>query len=291
MTILVSIVVGVLANAAILAGGATSGAQPASPVTTQPTTSLCAALQSVDRGQSLPVVVSGIYAVSSERQVLNDPTQPSCEEDVQPSTWVEFAAGAENTALLTKLLQEDHRAYVTFEGILAGPGALAPDTPKLPDKWSASDRMRGTRYGHQNAFRTQLVVTRVDAASRVPAATPWNMVYFPPDLTQREMQLLRSDLPSYPFGARLAGLEGEVKVEVTLQAGRVAAARVIAGDRALAAAAVSNIKTWTFSPEVEGKFVTRFLYVLAKQFGKQSSQTIELDVPSLVRITAPRNGW
>jgi TonB family protein len=289
MTFSISLAAGVLANSAFLAVAA-GAAQNASSVTKPAATPLCAALQSVDRGQQVPIVVSGIYAVGHETQILYDPQQPSCEEDVQPSTWVEVAKGADTT-LLTRLIEEDRRAYVTFEGTLFSPAPLKPGTPKLPDKWSASDRMRGTRYGHMNAFRTQIVVTRVDTAARVPVSTPWNTASFPSDLSQRELQLLHAELPFYPYGARLAGLEGEVQVEVTLKEGKVVATHVISGDRALAAAAVENIKTWTFSTDANQRFTTRFLYVLERRFGKLNSQKIELDVPTLVRITAPRNGW
>ena len=87
MTFSISLAAGLLANAVFWAAGA-GAAQHASPVPKPPTTSLCAALQSVDRGQELPIVVSGIFAVGRESQFLWDPRQPACEEDVQPSTSV-----------------------------------------------------------------------------------------------------------------------------------------------------------------------------------------------------------
>jgi hypothetical protein len=289
MTNLIFLATVLLANAVSLAAGA-SAAQDAA-ATKQPTSSLCSALQSVDRGQELPIVVSGVFLSEFEGQILWDPRQPSCEEDVQPSTWVEFAKGAEDITPLTKLLEKDRRAYVTFEGTLFGPAPLQPDFLRLADQLSASYRTEGTTYGHMNAFRTKLVVTRVDAAARVPESTPWNWVRDRPGASQRDLQLLHAGLPLYPDGARIAGLQGEVQVEVTLKGGKVAATHVIAGDRALAAAAVANIKTWTFFPEIDETFITRFVYVLERRFGQQSDQKIELHIPSLVTITAPRNGW
>jgi hypothetical protein len=288
MTFSISLAAGVLANAVFLAAGA-GAAQNASSTPKQPATTLCAALTSVDRGQELPIVVSGIYGY--EAQILWDPRQPSCEEDVQPSTWVEFAKGVENTALLTKLMDEDRRAYVTLEGTLFGPAPLHPDFLRLADQLSASYRTEGTTYGHMNAFRTKLVVTRVDAAARVPESTPWNWVRDRPGASRRDLQLLHAGLPLYPDGARIAGLQSEVQVEVILKGGKVAATHVIAGDRALAAAAVANIQTWTFFPEIDETFITRFVYVLGRRFGQQNDQQIELHIPSLVTITAPRNGW
>src|ERR1700732_4772771 len=246
MTLSISLAAGVLANAAFLAAGA-GATQHASSVLKQPTTSLCAALQSVDRGHELPIVVSGIFAVGRESQFLWDQLQPSCEEDVQPSTSVEFSKDAEDTTALGKLLEEDRRAYVTFEGTLFGPAPLKPDDLRLGDRVSGNYRTRGTTYGHMGAFRTKLVVTRVDAAAQVPGSTPWNWVRDRPGASRRDLQLLHGGLPLYPDGARIAGLQGEVQVEVTLKAGKVAATHVIAGDRALAATAVANIQTWTFS--------------------------------------------
>jgi hypothetical protein len=73
----------VLASAGVVARGA-GVVQEASSVTTPHTMSLCAALQSVDRGQEVPIVVSGVYVFYP--QVLYDPQHPSCEQDVQPST-------------------------------------------------------------------------------------------------------------------------------------------------------------------------------------------------------------
>ena len=289
VTYSISLAAVLLANAVSLAAGA--GAAPDASATKQPTTSLCAALQSVDRGHELPIVVSGIFAVGRESQFLWDPRQPSCEEDVQPSTWVEFAKGAEDTTPLTKLLEKDRRAYVTFEGTLFGPAPLRPDFLRLADQLSAAYRTEGTTYGHMNAFRTKLVVTRVDAAARVPESAPWNWVRDRPGASQHDLQLLHAGLPLYPDGARIAGLDGEVQVEVTLKAGKVAATHVLAGDRALAAAAVANLQTWTFFPEIDETFITRYIYVLERRFGQQGDQKIELHIPSLVRITAPRNGW
>src|SRR5205807_2589443 len=141
-------------------------------------------------------------------------------------------------------------------GTLFGPAPLRPDFPRLAGRLSASYRAEGTTYGYMRAFRTKLVVTRVHAAARVPESTPWNWVRDRPGASQRDLQLLRADLPLYPDGARVAGLEGEVKVEVTLKEGKVAATRVIAGDRALAAAAIASIQTWTFFPEIDETFIT-----------------------------------
>ena len=152
--VLLSLAAGVLAKAVILANGA--GVPPvASPGTTPPPTSLCEALASVDRGQEQRVVVSGIYAVGYEDQSLYDPNELRCAEDVAPATWIEFAPGVATTPL-SKFMREDRRAYVTFEGTLFGPPPLEPDNPKLPDKWSAGDRMRGGRYGHMSGYRSDL---------------------------------------------------------------------------------------------------------------------------------------
>ena len=290
MTFLLSLAASVLAKVFLL--GNSAGVPPKASAGTTPPTSLCAALASVDRGQELKIVVSGVYAFGYEIEWLYDPNQLSCEADVQPRTWIEFAPKFDPTPL-SKILSKDRRAYVTFEGTLFGPAPLEPDNPKLPAVMSAGDRLRGTRYGHSNLFRTQMVVTRVLEARPVPEATPWSAPQSPQDLLRSDLQLQHADLPTYPYSARMAGLEGVVEVEVTLKDGKVAATRVISGDRALAVAAVTNIETWTFDAGVNQTFTTRFVYALERRFGPLHSQKLELelDLPSSVRITAPRNGW
>jgi hypothetical protein len=66
-------------------------AASALPVANPALMPLCAALQTVKVGQILPIRTSGIYVTSFEAQVLYDPSQPLCNGDDQPSTWVEFA--------------------------------------------------------------------------------------------------------------------------------------------------------------------------------------------------------
>src|SRR5437588_6267656 len=157
MTFLLSLAAGVLAKTLLL--GNSAGMPPKASVGTTPLPmSLCAALASVDRGQQLRVVVSGVYAFSYEHAWLYDPNQLLCEADVKPHTAIEFAPGFDPTPL-SKFIR-DGRAYVTFEGTLFGPAPLEPDNPKLPDKWSAGLRMGDSRYGHMSAYRTQLRVTR-----------------------------------------------------------------------------------------------------------------------------------
>jgi hypothetical protein len=295
MTLLLVLAAGALGRVGLLASGASVATQVPS-ATVQSPTSLCTALASVDRGQERKIVVSGVYRVGYEAEILYDPQQLRCDEDVQPLTWIEFADDADTTAL-DKILEKgdrgyvDDRAYVTFAGTLFGPRPLEPDTPALPDKWSAGDRTRGTRYGHRNGYRTQMVVTRVVAAARVPAETPWSPRDFPADLAERQLTFRQGTFPFYPYDALGAGIEGEVEVEVTLKEGKVVATRVLAGDRALAAAAVGNLETWTFSADINKTFVTRFVYALERRFGPRKQQRIEVDMPTLVRITAPRNGW
>jgi hypothetical protein len=62
---------------------------------------LCSLLERIEPGEVLPVVVSGVYQVAYEAQVLADPTRPPCQRDVQPVTWVELAPNAEGKQALT----------------------------------------------------------------------------------------------------------------------------------------------------------------------------------------------
>lgn len=291
MNSLIGMTLGLLVNATLWV--ATVEKQVPSVVGAPATKSLCEALQAIKPGQQLPITLSGVYAVNYETQVFYDPKQPLCEEDVQPSTWVEFNKATGEIARLDAIIGKNRRASVKFEGVLFGPRPLEPDNPALPDAMSLPDRMRNRRYGHQNKFRTKFVVIRVLKAELIPESAPWNLVWFVPESSKCKLETpLNAEVPSYPESARLAWLEGEVDVEVKVQSGRVAATRVVSGDRALGEATVKNIHTWIFPPDVNDVFITHFVYALeVRKSGDQKGSKIKLELPLYVRITAPRIDW
>jgi hypothetical protein len=61
----------------------------------------------------------------------------------------------------------------------------------------------------------------------------------------------------------------------------------------LAAEALSNVKTWSFAPEVGDEiFTTTFVCTLERRKTEEDSEPkIELQLPFLVRVTSPGLDW
>ena len=91
--------------------------------------------------------------MSFESQFLYDPRTLLCSLDVQPATWV----------VLSKSVTEDSRfrefaaprAYVTFKGVLHGPGIVEEDDLSIPIVGSFANRIAFDRYGHHSIRRTR----------------------------------------------------------------------------------------------------------------------------------------
>ena len=139
-------VVGGLALA--LLAGLSASTQTSAGVATGPprgSLPLCSVLEAIGPGEVARVVVSGVYQVAYEAQVLFDPHEPRCRRDVQPVTWVEFAAAAHGSDDLSDLLDTSRRVMVIFEGRLHGPGRILPDDPALPFAAAFANRTRNRR--------------------------------------------------------------------------------------------------------------------------------------------------
>jgi hypothetical protein len=233
-------------------------------------------------------VVSGVV----EYQRLYDPEEPVCEMDVEPLTWVEFAESARGQEELGEILRQDHRAYVTFRGVLWGPGKVGDDDRSLPVMVAYAERISGRRYGRFGAHRTRLVVEEVLESRRVPATEP----------SYRELEALRpqspkpiiiaSELPRYPPAAQKVGIEGEIVLDVRIENGRAVEIIPVSGDRILIVAAEENIKSWRLDPSVDTTFRSTFIFELElRRTGVGQSSRIQMELPQLVRISAPFNGW
>jgi TonB family protein len=254
-------------------------------------TTLCTALESVKDGENLPVVISGVYFIGPETKIFYDPKAPLCQEDIQPSTWVEFTPSVSGDSRLEKILKKDGRAYVTFKGTLMGPKIAPPDDPSLPPYASYAKRVAGRRYGHLNGFRTELVVSAVLEAKAVPKEVPFAGEWRKP--LQDRLIVQDAGLPRYPPMARGAGISGEVQIEIKVSSGKVVSAEAISGDRLLAAEALSNVKTWTFVLNKEDEsFTVKFVYILERRrLGENEAPRLELNLPFLVKIISPTLDW
>jgi len=256
---------------------------------------LCDLLTSVQPGEHRVVTTSGVYIADYEDSALFDPNEVRCQEDVQPEVWIEFAPGV-RTAALSKLMETSgalgvrRRAYVTFTGILYGPGAIGPDDRSFPSIAAFANRTANRRYGHLSGYRVKLVVEEVNQVAAVPDSVPWTR---PSGRSTASTPVVeRAEVPRYPAMAWNAGISGSVTIEVTVTAGEVSATVVKSGDRMLSGEAVKNVKTWQFAPGTNATFTATFVYDLEQRStGASSAPRIELRLPETVHITAASNGW
>jgi len=248
---------------------------------------LCDALARVKSGEHLQLVVSGVIVSGSEIQVLYDPDEVVCRENVQPATWVEFAPNAD-IAQLNRVLSREGKARVVVVGVLSGPRVVNDGGSGDP---SLQARARATyrRYGHLNTFRTQLLVERVLSAKPELSTleADWNAI--PMSSTPIVSAALA---PTYPELARAASISGDVKLRITVAAGIVAEVEALSGDRLLSEYAIANVKTWRFAAKTVGVVETTFSYRLERRRPNENlNPRIEMVLPERVAITAAAEDW
>lgn len=252
---------------------------------------LCSALSGLRDGDQVDVELSGTYQVGYETSVFFQREHPVCVADVEPSTWVEFLPKVlDSNRDFQELLEKEGRADVTFAGRLMGPREAGPDDPSFPVMGAYANRIANRRYGHMNAFRTQLMVGRILSFRSVEPGTPHYGEWAQP--RRRSPLLIAAELPKYPAAAQKAGIEGTVIVDVRVENGVVVASEPIAGDRVLAAEVVANLGTWRFDPGVTTRFTTTFSFELERRLsGADANPRLELRLPEYARVVGAENGW
>lgn len=255
--------------------------------------SLCDALGRARPGVRLSVVVAGVYLIGPEQQILYDPLEPACEQDLQPATWVEFATAARSHVEMERILQRAGRVRVVFEGELAGPKAAGPDEPDLPLNIAFARRVASSRYGHLNIFRTRLMVTKILKAEPVSGSDSWEKVLLYGEEEQEAAALVgESEVLQYPARARRIGVAGEVVLEAVFVQGQVKTVEVRSGDRLLADEAVSNLRTWRLRKPIDTTLEVVFSFKLEDRLrGASQEPTILLQLPTKVTIVAPSYRW
>jgi hypothetical protein len=254
---------------------------------------LCNALMLVAPGDNRSVVISGVYVVSAETQVLYDPAERLCVADVQPVTWVELPDTLKLDTELERLLAQDGRAWVTMKGTLCGPRPIGPDDLMLPPMVAYANRIARRRYGHLSMFRTQLVVDEIVSFKRVPPSLPsYGQSGLSRRIENQPPSIVSGRLPRYPTAALSGGLSGVVVVLVTVSKGAVTATDVQFGDRLLVTETLETIKSWQFDAGVTASFTTVFAFELERRrSGGDKHIDMRLHLPSYARITAPADEW
>lgn len=250
---------------------------------------LCSLLESIRPGEQREVEVSGVFGGSLEYQYLYEPRTPLCSLDVQPVTWVDFADDVRYEPAFRK--SGASRRYVTFRGVLHGPGIVEEDDLSLPLIGSYANRTAFDRYGHMGGFRTKLVVREVVEFSPVPEDIVHPVFVGRPEIASPP-RVQAGTLPQYPENARRAGIEGMVEMKVVVEGGEMKSVDRISGDRILALASRAAIETWSFDSAYSGTFVSTFHYRLElRSLGANPNPTIVMQLPTSVRLTAPGDGW
>ena len=100
--------------------------------------------------------------------------------------------------------------------------------------------------------------------------------------------VVHADVPLYPALALAARQSGTVRVRLSVKGGVVVSADAgSAAPSVLVYAAKQNVRTWQFAPDVTSTLDVTYVYELAKdESGVRENPRIEMQLPSLVRITA-----
>jgi hypothetical protein len=111
-----------------------------------------------------------------------------------------------------------------------------------------------------------------------------------PILAQQEKQTLpivsSAAVPSYPPTARVAGIQGEVRVLVGTDGKTVSTIRPESGHPILIEAAQDNIRTWKFAEHQPTNFVVTFRYrIEGEAVCRMDNGTVILHLPSDIQIT------
>lgn len=252
----------------------------------------CSALEAIQPGEEIPVLLSGLYSVGHELQILYDPQKPLCGGQVQPSTWVEFSPRAGGNAELDRIVEQSGRALLVVRGRLFGPRQPAPDDTSLPVTLAFANRVASRRYGHLGAFRTKLVVEELLHVEAASASLPWSATWHQAVNVSKGIRLEHAELPQYPPRAQRVGLVGDVVVELTIEGGRIVTVTAVSGDRLLAEAAVENVRTWRFNPQAQARLTTVFSFELERRSPGQSEGTrVVADLPRKVTVFAAQDDW
>jgi hypothetical protein len=102
--------------------------------------------------------------------------------------------------------------------------------------------------------------------------------------------VVAGSVPVYPEKARVSGVQGKVRLRVSLRHNEVIDidAEAEAENRLLADAAIANLRTWRFRPSLVPVLTVDFSYeIRTTDCGANSRPTVRMELPSKVRVIAP----
>jgi len=245
-------------------------------------TRLCAALDLIQPGDRVPVRLEGIL---TRNWYFSDYLEPRCSGRGPSTTYVELADGFELPLELAKLLKKDGEAYVILMGDLYGPERGLPDDLSVRELESFLNRRKLKGY---DGSRTKFQVDEVmywRAAADAPRFAHIVLTSPFPRLVSASMPLV------YPALAYNLELSGEVRVQLTVEAGNITNAEVISGDRMLVPETLQVIETWKFEPTAKARFTTTFSYRIGTPGPGARDISVHSDLPYRVEIVAPRRVW
>lgn len=93
-------------------------------------------------------------------------------------------------------------------------------------------------------------------------------------------------VPMYPSTARVARIQGEVRIKVATDGKNVSSVAVEGGHPILAQAAQENIRTWKFEQHKPTTFVVKIIYEIEeKSTCSMDNGVVLMHLPSEIRIT------
>jgi hypothetical protein len=121
--------------------------------------------------------------------------------------------------------------------------------------------------------------------------------------------VIQAELPLYPPLTSTLRISGTVKIEVTVEKGKIVEAQVKSAEikfsdpqkdalydadakrkmasRFLSDPSLANLKTWQFRPEDRATFLVTYLYEIeGEETPLPENPKVELDLPRLVKVTA-----
>ncbi|HEV2464770.1 MAG TPA: hypothetical protein VGT04_13275 [Acidobacteriaceae bacterium] len=105
--------------------------------------------------------------------------------------------------------------------------------------------------------------------------------------TKESPLVVAGDMPLYPIMARVARVQGVVKIKVTTDGKKVIAVEAEGGPPMLVKFAKEDILTWRFAEHKPTTFITKFDYVIEEPFQCDfSNDTLVLKLPFEVQISA-----